>query len=57
MALFQDLSRSGITIALVTHEPDIASHTARVITVRDGLIISDNDQSPVPAVPSQEDAA
>ena len=50
MALFQELSASGITIALVTHEPDIASHAARVIVVRDGLIRSDRRQAPVPAV-------
>ena len=49
MALFQELSASGITIALVTHEPDIASHAARVIVVRDGLIRSDTRQTPATA--------
>jgi putative ABC transport system ATP-binding protein len=47
MALFQELSASGITIALVTHEPDIAAHAARVIVVRDGLVRSDERQTPV----------
>jgi putative ABC transport system ATP-binding protein len=51
MALFQELSKSGITIVLVTHEPDIASHASRVIVVRDGLVRSDAQQVPVPAVP------
>jgi putative ABC transport system ATP-binding protein len=51
MALFQELSRAGITIALVTHEPDIAAHAARVIVVRDGLIRSDRRQTPAPAIP------
>jgi putative ABC transport system ATP-binding protein len=41
MALFQDLGRSGITIVLVTHEPDIAAFASRVIVVRDGEIKSD----------------
>jgi putative ABC transport system ATP-binding protein len=50
MALFQELSASGITIALVTHEPDIAEHAARVIVVKDGLVRSDDRQSPRPAV-------
>jgi putative ABC transport system ATP-binding protein len=54
MALFQELSASGITIALVTHEPDIASHAARVIVVRDGLIRSDTRQTPAPAVLTED---
>jgi len=54
MALFQELSASGITIALVTHEPDIAAHAARVIVVRDGLIKSDTPQTPQPAVLTEE---
>lgn len=41
MAVFQDLNREGVTIILVTHEPDIASHTMRVIKFRDGLLMSD----------------
>jgi putative ABC transport system ATP-binding protein len=50
MALFQELSASGITIALVTHEPDIAHHAARVIVVRDGVVRSDERQDPLPAL-------
>jgi putative ABC transport system ATP-binding protein len=42
MALFQALnSEQGITVVFVTHEPDIAQHTRRIIHVRDGLITSD----------------
>jgi putative ABC transport system ATP-binding protein len=42
MAIFQDLNREqGITIAFVTHEPDIAQHTRRIVHVRDGVITSD----------------
>jgi putative ABC transport system ATP-binding protein len=41
MRLFQDLHSSGQTIVLVTHEPDIALHAHRTVTLRDGLISSD----------------
>lgn len=41
MAVFQELNREGVTIVLVTHEPDIAQHTKRVVKFRDGLLISD----------------
>ncbi|MFN8532266.1 MAG: ABC transporter ATP-binding protein [Dehalococcoidia bacterium] len=42
MAIFQSLNRDrGITIIFVTHEPDIAQHTRRILTIRDGLIGSD----------------
>jgi putative ABC transport system ATP-binding protein len=39
--LLQRLNRSGITIVLVTHEPDIAACASRVITMRDGRVQSD----------------
>lgn len=41
MHLFENLHQQGKTIILVTHEPDIAEFAERVVTVRDGLIISD----------------
>jgi putative ABC transport system ATP-binding protein len=41
MALFQELGATGITVILVTHEPDIAAYAARVITMRDGLVRTD----------------
>ncbi len=46
MALIQELSRSGITVVLVTHEPDIAAYASRVIVVKDGQIQSDTRQAP-----------
>jgi len=50
MALFQELGKSGITIVLVTHEPDIAEYASRVIVVRDGLVKSDITHEPIPAI-------
>jgi putative ABC transport system ATP-binding protein len=41
MALFQELNTQGITIILVTHEPDIAVYAKRVVEVRDGRIRRD----------------
>ncbi len=42
MALFERLNRErGITIMLVTHEPDIAAHPKRIVTFRDGHIVGD----------------
>jgi len=46
MALFQELGRSGITLLLVTHEPDIAGYASRVVVMRDGLVQSDKTQTP-----------
>ena len=34
-------NNEGVTIVLVTHEPDIAEYAKRIITFKDGIIISD----------------
>ncbi|HNP71585.1 MAG TPA: ABC transporter ATP-binding protein [Kouleothrix sp.] len=42
MGIFQRLNREqGITVILVTHDPEVARHARRVISVRDGLVASD----------------
>jgi putative ABC transport system ATP-binding protein len=41
MSLFQNLNRQGKTIVMVTHEPELAAYTRRVVTLRDGQLVSD----------------
>jgi len=41
LALLQRLNREGLTIVLVTHEPDIAAYASRVLTFRDGRLLRD----------------
>ena len=41
MAVFQDLNKEGVTIVIVTHEPDIALHTRRIVRFRDGRLTGD----------------
>ena len=46
MALLQKLSRDGMTIVIVTHEREIAAFASRIITFRDGRVISDVANDP-----------
>jgi putative ABC transport system ATP-binding protein len=41
MALFQELNEQGMTVIVVTHEPDIAQYAHRVVEIRDGRIVRD----------------
>jgi putative ABC transport system ATP-binding protein len=41
LQIFQELNESGITIVIVTHEPDVGQHAKRIVRVRDGLVGSD----------------
>jgi putative ABC transport system ATP-binding protein len=52
MEIFQKLNAEGLTIVLVTHEPDIAQFTKREIVFRDGQIKRD-DAVEVPHVASE----
>ena len=45
MQVFADLHRQGQTIVMVTHEADIAAHAARVVTLRDGVVATDQRQA------------
>ena len=42
MQIFQDLNDSGLTIVLVTHEPDVAQYAKRIVVFRDGKIRHDD---------------
>ncbi|HEU4951652.1 MAG TPA: ABC transporter ATP-binding protein [Holophagaceae bacterium] len=47
MALFEDLYQKGNTIVLVTHEEDIARHAHRIVKLRDGKVLSDEENVPI----------
>lgn len=61
MSLFQKLNEQGVTIAFVTHEPDIALFTKRQVMLRDGRIMKDlpvetqSAQAALDALPSTDD--
>jgi len=42
MALFQELNDAGITMLIVTHEPEVAQYARRIVEMRDGHIIRDH---------------
>jgi putative ABC transport system ATP-binding protein len=66
MALFQELNEQGITIVLVTHEPEVAQYAKRIVEVRDGRIRRDQpvfnrrnaraDVAELAAHPDEDDA-
>ena len=47
--IFQKLNEDGLTILMVTHEPDVANFTGRQVVLSDGKIISDKMNNPVSA--------
>jgi putative ABC transport system ATP-binding protein len=49
MGILQGLVDQGRTVVLVTHESDIAAYAARVVTLRDGLVVDDKQQEPLRA--------
>jgi putative ABC transport system ATP-binding protein len=49
LELFRELSASGSTIVLVTHDNNIAAKTPRRIEIRDGLIVQDAFNAPAAA--------
>lgn len=54
LALFNQLHRSGQTIIMVTHEPDVARHARRIIRMKDGRVHSDLpvEEDPVSELPA-----
>jgi putative ABC transport system ATP-binding protein len=63
MALFQELNRAGMTVVMVTHEPDVARFAGRVLKFRDGRLTDDARQEPadaavmLAALPQEREAA
>jgi putative ABC transport system ATP-binding protein len=57
MALFQELGAAGITVVLVTHEPDISEYAGRIVVMRDGRVLSDERRTPRRAEVAARDAA
>jgi putative ABC transport system ATP-binding protein len=56
LALLQRLNRDGLTIVLVTHEPDIATYASRVLVFRDGRLLTDERRaSPLDAAQTLAD--
>ncbi len=41
MLLFQELNREGVTMLIVTHDPQVARHARRIVRMRDGQVIED----------------
>ena len=41
MSIFKKLNNEGHTIVMITHEPDIAHHAKRILTIKDGKIVDD----------------
>ena len=57
--ILEGLNAKGITVIMVTHEPDIAAHARRVLHMKDGVVISDERIKPIPPVrpPTEEETA
>ena len=53
MSLLSDLHAGGLTVVIVTHEPEIAAQCPRVVKLRDGRIDQDHAQVPVRPQPEQ----
>lgn len=49
MEIFQKLNEEGVTIVMITHEPEIAAHAKRVLHIRDGMLLEAQTSGTTPA--------
>lgn len=56
MRLFQNLHREGLTLLIVTHEPEVAAYCTRIIRMQDGRIIEDTPITPMEIPPESAEA-
>ncbi len=45
MTLLKTLNKKGHTVVIITHDPEIAAHTKRIVTIKDGCVVSDKKNS------------
>jgi macrolide transport system ATP-binding/permease protein len=57
MSALTALNRDGVTIVVVTHDPEVAAYADRVVTLRDGLVVSDEQNHGAPPEPVPPDQA
>jgi putative ABC transport system ATP-binding protein len=57
MRVFDRLNRAGRTVALITHEPEVAQHAKRVVQLSDGEIVSDERRTDLHGTPPRLDTA
>jgi macrolide transport system ATP-binding/permease protein len=50
LQLLQDLHRSGLTVIMVTHDPEVGAAAERIITMKDGQVLSDTQESVAPRI-------
>jgi putative ABC transport system ATP-binding protein len=49
MSLLEEANRGGLTLLMVTHEPDVAARARRIVRIRDGMVYEDARNHPAPA--------
>jgi ABC-type lipoprotein export system ATPase subunit len=57
MELFEELHRQGLTVVVVTHDPQVARRAKRIVTLSDGKVISDKANGAIAVSVMQEVAA
>jgi putative ABC transport system ATP-binding protein len=56
MNLLEEANRAGLTLVVVTHEPDVAARARRIVRIRDGMVYEDATTHPPPGPPATTSA-